>query len=180
MCSGNNSQFETLLTSMEQLATDISDTSSQKAAFAFFSRCVAVWGQPIAAVNGGGAETAQGLPGFEQFIYKQLIPVAFSVLSQPEFNLKDGQVVVVSVSEDCAPSAHLIALQVLGEISNFLQTIVKTRGQEAYEYFVNAFLPAQGWPQPTAVEFTTKLRDQDQKAFRRYFTEFVRASRAPS
>ncbi|EIN04838.1 ARM repeat-containing protein [Punctularia strigosozonata HHB-11173 SS5] len=160
----NNSQLEPLLTSMEQLATDLSDTSSQKAVFTFFSRCVATWGQRTDAVANGSAQDAgQALPGFERFIYEQLVPVAFSILSQPQLNVKDGQVVVV-----------------LGEISNFLQTVMKTRGQEAFDYFVNVFLPAQNWPQPTALEFATKLRDQDQKSFRKYFTEFVRASRAPS
>ena len=68
--------------------------------------------------------------------------------------------------------------QVLQEIANFLQIVAKTRGQEAHDYFVTVFLPSQNWPQPTAVEFTTKMRELDSKAFRKYFTDFVRASRA--
>jgi exportin-T len=78
----------------------------------------------------------------------------------------------------CCTPANAHATQVLQEIANFLQIVCKTRGQEAVDFFVNVFLPAQGWPAPTAVEFTTKLRDLDAKAFRRYFADMVRASRA--
>ena len=58
--------------------------------------------------------------------------------------------------------------------------VAKTRGQEAFDFFVSVSLPSQNWPQPTAVEFATKMRDLDGKAFRKYFTDFVRASRAGS
>ena len=70
--------------------------------------------------------------------------------------------------------------QVLQEIANFLQIVSKTRGPEAFDFFVNSFLPSQNWPQHTALEFATKMRDLDGKAFRKYFTDFVRASRAGS
>lgn len=57
---------------------------------------------------------------------------------------------------------------------------MKVRGQEAYEFFVNVFLPSQNWPPATAVEFASKMRDLDGKAFRKYMTDFVRTSRAES
>ena len=64
------------------------------------------------------------------------------------------------------------------EIANFLHAVSNTRGQEAYDFFISAFLPSQNWPPETAMEFTTKLRDLDSKSFRKYFTEFVRSSRS--
>lgn len=163
----NKGRFENLLESMEQLATDLSDPGSAKAAFTFLGRCVSVWGrrpEEIAANgNGNALAGAQSLPGFERFIYEQLVPLAFKVLSLPNFNIKDGQM-----------------LMVLHEIANFLQTVCKTRGQEAYDFFVNVFLPAQNWPQDMSVDFATKLRDFDGKGFRKYFVDLVRASRAGS
>lgn len=101
--TGNKDRFEPLLTSMEQLAEDLSDPSSQKAAFQFLGRCVAVWGQPPApaaapAGANGAAEPSQGLPGFERFIYDRLVPSAFKVLSSPQFNIKDGQMLTVRAS----------------------------------------------------------------------------------
>lgn len=68
--------------------------------------------------------------------------------------------------------------QVLHEICNFLQLVSKARGQESFDFFASAFLPAQGWPSNAAVEFATKLRDLDSKAFKKYLADFVRASRS--
>lgn len=153
----NKATFEPLLISMSRLAEDISDSSSQKSAFAFLSRCVQVWCQPATAADG----QVQGVPGFERFVYERLVPTAFVVLSSPQFNIKDGQMMVV-----------------LLEIGNFLQIVCKTRGQEAQDFFLSAFLPSQGWPLDTAMEFTGKLRDLDNKAFRKYFADFVRSSRS--
>lgn len=90
--TGNSANFETLLESMLGQAEDASDPSSQKAAFVFFNKCVTSWGKPIVE----GAPDQEGLPGFDRFIYERIVPLAFRVPSSPNFNLKDGQVVVVS------------------------------------------------------------------------------------
>lgn len=74
------------------LAEDTSDPSSQKAAFAFLNKCVTCWGKPIVE----NAPDQEGLPGFDRFIYERIVPLAFRVPSSQNFNLKDGQVVVVS------------------------------------------------------------------------------------
>jgi len=99
--TGNKGGFETLLETMQRLAEDISDPSSQKAAFVFLGRCVPAWGQldnPSSAGNQNGPESQEALPGFEQFIYQRLVPTAFRVPSLPAFNLKDGQMLSVRVS----------------------------------------------------------------------------------
>ncbi|KAJ6619725.1 armadillo-type protein [Mycena sp. CBHHK59/15] len=158
----NRSGFDSLMETMLRIAGDISDPPSEKAAFVFLNRSVITWAQPSSsAPNGNG--TQQGLPGFEQYIYERFVTAAFSVPSLPEFNLKDPGLTPV-----------------LHEIANLLQAIFKTRGTEAYDYFLGVFLPSQGWPGETALEFTSKLRDLDGKAFRKYFTEFVRSSRSES
>ena len=83
---------------MLQLAGDGSDTQSQKAAFAFLSKSLSVWGQPPSdATNGEVVPGSQGVPGFERFVYENVVPTAFAVLSLPDLNIKDGQVLVVSV-----------------------------------------------------------------------------------
>jgi exportin-T len=93
---GNKAGFEPMLESMQNLAENISDPSGERAAFTFLSRCVGVWGQPApaqTALNGNGTH---GLPGFERFVYERLVPGAFGVLSSPQFNLKDPQMLTVS------------------------------------------------------------------------------------
>ncbi|KAF9818874.1 hypothetical protein IEO21_02530 [Rhodonia placenta] len=155
----NKGQLEGLLASMVQLAEDGSDPTSQKTVFTFLGRCVSVWAQPIT----DAASQAQALPGFERFVYERLIPAAFALFSSPQFNIADGQTVMV-----------------VHEICNFFQTVMKTRGQETLDFFISVFLPAQGWPPEAALEFTTKMRDLDAKGFRKYFVDFIRASRAGS
>ncbi|TFY81654.1 hypothetical protein EWM64_g2359 [Hericium alpestre] len=159
----NKDRFEPLLESMMQLASNVSDSSGQRAAFSFLASSVAIWGQSVTAADGDAAARSQGLPGFERFIYDRIVPMAFGVLSSPDLNMKDPQ-----------------TLMVLPEIGGLLHAVGKARGQEAYEFFVSAFLPSQSWPSNTAMEFTTKLRDLDARAFRKYFSEFVRASRSAS
>jgi len=85
---------------MQLVAEDVSDPANQKVAITFFNRCVAVWGQPapdssVVSTNGQRG-TNQSLPGFDRFIYERLIPTAFRVPSLPNFNPKDGQMIVVS------------------------------------------------------------------------------------
>ncbi|KAF7968962.1 hypothetical protein HWV62_28753 [Athelia sp. TMB] len=162
----NNGGFEPLLQSMQSLSQNTTDPNSQKAAFIFLSRCVSVWAQPAAdqsMPNGSATTQSPGLPGFERFVYERLVPAAFGVLSAPGFNLKDPQILAVAT-----------------EIGSFLHTVMSTRGQEAADFFVSAFLPSQGWPAETAMEFTTKLRELDAKGFRKYFSEFVRSSQSQS
>ncbi|TFK40342.1 KapM protein [Crucibulum laeve] len=159
----NSAGLEALIESMQGLAEDMSDPASQKAALTFLSRCVTLWGQPATSGTENSSEQGDGLPGFETFIYQRLVPTAFRVVSSPDFNIKDGQMVVV-----------------LHEIANLLQTICKTRGPEAYNYFISVFLPSQNWPSDTTLDFTTKLRGLDSKNFRKYFTDLIRASRSSS
>ncbi len=91
----NQTQLEALLGSMQAIAEDLGDITSEKAAFQFLGRCVTVWAQPIVPSMANGTSTSQGLPGFERYVYERLVPSAFSVLSSPQFNIKDGQASLV-------------------------------------------------------------------------------------
>lgn len=86
---------------LQGFVEDVSDPASQKVAVIFFSRCVTIWGRPLPgspdAAPNGDHKGNQGLPGFERFIYERLIPTAFRVPSLPNFNPKDGQMMVVSL-----------------------------------------------------------------------------------
>lgn len=84
---------------MQRLAEDVSDPPSQKVAFTFLNRCVSAWGQLPASKD--GQTESSSLPGFDRFIYERLVPTSFRVLSLPEFNPKDGQMMVVSIFPKC-------------------------------------------------------------------------------
>jgi exportin-T len=80
------------------IAGDVSDPQVQRLAFTFLSKSVTVWGSlpDLTPVPNGAALHAPAFPGFERFIYDRVVPLAFRVLSTPEFNIKDGQALVVS------------------------------------------------------------------------------------
>jgi len=78
------------------MAQDFSDNNGQKLAISFLSKAVTVWGQPPGGTNGNEV-ASQPIPGFEGFIYEQLVPLAFKIPSSSDFNPKDGQMMVVSV-----------------------------------------------------------------------------------
>lgn len=171
---GNKGQIEGLLEMMERLVIDLTDPPGQRSALQFLARCVNVWAVPSSNGN------PQPLPGFERFIYERLIPATFRVLSLPEFNTKDGQVMLVGDSLLLETIFRAHPPQVSHEIASFYQTIVKVRGQETLDFFVSAFLPSQGWPQEMALDFVTKLRELDSKTFKKYFTDIVRAAHGGS
>lgn len=89
MLTGNKPQLEGLLEMMERFVVDLADPAGQRSTLQFLARCVNVWAVP--SPNGD----PQPLPGFERFVYERLIPATFRVLSLPEFNTKDGQVMLV-------------------------------------------------------------------------------------
>lgn len=96
---------------MQQLAEDVADPASEKAAVSFLSRCVTVWGQSANNAATGNEEYNESLPGFERFIYERLIPTAFRVPAMPNFNLKDGQMTVVSLATGKVSISLNIVLQ---------------------------------------------------------------------
>ena len=63
------------------------------------------------------------------------------------------------------------------EISALLKSIVNARGGEFREFLVTVFFPSLNWPTDTVDDFTKALFEFDQKNFRKYFVEFVRASK---
>ena len=85
---GNKGQIESLLEMMERLVVDLTDPAGQRSTLQFLARCVNAW-----AVTSPDGD--QPLPGFERFVYERLIPATFRVLSLPEFNTKDGQIMLV-------------------------------------------------------------------------------------
>jgi exportin-T len=99
--AGNQPQLESFLTNVQQFAGDTSDPACQKLALTFLSRCVTAWGQldtPAPATNGKDQThgISDSLPGFDRFIYETIIPLAFRIPSMSNFNIKDGQMLVVS------------------------------------------------------------------------------------
>jgi len=159
----NKPHLESILDFALQAAQDLDDLASAKAAINFLQRCVDAWGGngvAAPAVNGNGIAHHTHVVGFERFIYERVVPLVFQIPSHPSCNPKDGQTLVM-----------------LYELADLLHSVRKVRGQEALDFLVGVYLPANNCPQETAISLATKLRDLDRKAFRKYFVDFVKASR---
>jgi exportin-T len=87
--------LETIL----QMATDTSDPLNEKLALIFVTKFISLFGHATQPANGAGT-AANGViivPGIDQFIYQRVLVVAFQIPFLPDFNLKDGQSIAVSV-----------------------------------------------------------------------------------
>ncbi|WAR26687.1 XPOT-like protein [Mya arenaria] len=73
------SNLEHVLMTIVRGATDMPDPSSQKTCFNILKRLVEAW---------GGEE---GLPGFVDFVYKNIVPACFLAPLKPDFDMRDGQ-----------------------------------------------------------------------------------------
>ncbi|KZV87175.1 ARM repeat-containing protein [Exidia glandulosa HHB12029] len=159
----NSPQLQGILEFSLQTAHDLLEPATARLAVDFLQQCISTWGPPSGIVsNGNGvAHPAPAtMAGFETFIYERLVPLPFEIASLPVCNPSDGQTIVL-----------------LNSLSDLLKTAHKIRGQETLDFLAGVYLPSQNCPAETAMAFATSLRDLDQKAFRKYYIEFVKALR---
>lgn len=134
----NKPRFETWLTSVITLIQDDSDKARQKAAVLLLNRTIPVWasdpsvahgpsvflndhaarngqGKPSKAdagsSNGSSTPTVtEGLPGYKQIVYDQVVPALLAVIMKPSFSLKDGQSQLVSTRRDVRTNDFALTL----------------------------------------------------------------------
>nr|CAG8525315.1 11239_t:CDS:10 [Entrophospora candida] len=166
----NKPNLENILQSVIHYASDTSEISSIKISFNILSRAISLWGicsSPTTTTttanspstsNGTSSRTLESrpLPGFEHFMYEHILRVCFELPMKQSFDVADSQ-----------------SLVVLGEISNIIKTIYTLRGNEFLEYIRNIWLR-----QDLADEFLRALQQLDQKAFKKYFMNFVQRSKS--
>uniref|UniRef100_A0A0B6ZHY5 Exportin-T n=1 Tax=Arion vulgaris TaxID=1028688 RepID=A0A0B6ZHY5_9EUPU len=131
-----------VLMSIIQGAVEIPDPQSQKCCFSTLRKLVELW---------GGKDP---LPGFPEFIYKEIIPACFMAPLKPTFDLSDGQTALV-----------------LGEVSSCMQEIFQQRGQELLIFLRRDFFPSKGVNQENAECYISNLQGNI-KAFRSWSKNF--------
>jgi exportin-T len=154
--------------------------ASQKLALIFLFKFVTTFGTAPsngAAVPAKTNGTTIPVPGIERFIYNRILLACFTIPSLPDFDPKDAMAVIVCTTLSWILLLLLIFVQVLNEVGNLLQGIVKARGEEAVHHIQNIFLPSQNCPPDTAQTLVVNIRDMDNKAFRKYFSEFIKGTR---
>jgi exportin-T len=88
----NLEHLNTILSSFLHFAKDNSDPTTQKMSFGVFLKMVNSWTSTTVT----DSATQQAVPGFDQFVYNELLPITFTVPMSAAFNLADGQSILVS------------------------------------------------------------------------------------
>nr|ODN95651.1 exportin-T [Cryptococcus depauperatus CBS 7855] len=154
----NKAEFENVLTTLLNLTQDYSDGASQRLAFSFFSRSVIAWGTCPEATTKPSQRAQRCLPGYGNFIYQRLLPAAFEVPANSQFNIRGGQLVVQ-------------------EAAVLVRNTVQARGQETIDFLLNDLLPKLQCPPEIANQFINSLTSQQAKDFKKTFMEFIKAMR---
>jgi exportin-T len=89
----NLEHLNTILQTFLHFAKDNSDPTTQKMSFGVFLKMVNSWTTTTAANAPNNQQ--QSVPGFDQFVYNELLPITFTVPMSAAFNLADGQSILV-------------------------------------------------------------------------------------
>ncbi|CDS03104.1 hypothetical protein LRAMOSA00506 [Lichtheimia ramosa] len=145
----NIGYFDTILQTILHFAKDNNDPATQKMAFGVLLKMVTAWG-----ANGA-------TPGFNQFVYNEIVPATFTVPMQATFNLSDGQSTLV-----------------FGELTSIQKMLYEKQGNEFLEYISNVFLPSIQCPPETASSYCQALQQCDARAFKKYFQTFIQEAKS--
>ncbi|CUM64227.1 uncharacterized protein PRCAT00001821001 [Priceomyces carsonii] len=154
----NKKIFPEIIKSLFEYAYDLSETSVSKLAISQLINIVNVFG------NGGKiqdpedkfSENLPAVEGIDAFLMERVIQLSFELpFQRAEFDLKDAQYRLIGQ-----------------EISLLLKTYQQKKGDEYLNYLSN-YLTTMGLSQSLMSEFGTNLVELDQKAFKKYFINFV-------
>ncbi|KAI9202178.1 armadillo-type protein [Polychytrium aggregatum] len=126
-------QMQPMLQSVLAYASNLSDPISAKIALSVLSKTVA----PI--------------PGYSQFIYASIVPILFQLPVSPEFNMQNGDFILIFT-----------------EIATLHKVILATLGLEYVDYLLKVYFVGIQCPDELAREFTMALQKLDIKQFKKY------------
>ncbi|MCJ1394942.1 pre-tRNA nuclear export protein [Xylographa bjoerkii] len=153
--SVNQPAFETVISTIEHFAKDVTDFPTAKLAFSVLTRMVNSWGGPD--IQNGIAQTTQpSLPGFDRFMMERFSPLCWALPSNTAFNPKDAQ-----------------GRQVLGEAAGLQRAIYAKTGQEYLTWLRDVELRGMGMNDATIDEYLNALCTLDAKRFRQFFQALV-------
>ncbi|KAJ3325466.1 pre-tRNA nuclear export protein [Boothiomyces sp. JEL0866] len=167
-CPENISELNSTLSTILACFDSYSDLPAQKLAVSLLTKMIYCWGGLGNTINEQPEEKKKGanlkvrdplkrdpLPGFDAFIYEQIIPTSFSIPMKSGFNLNDGQSVVL-----------------LGELSQLFKTALQVLGVQFLEYLSTTFFPSIACNPTLSNQFITALEQLDKKNFKKYLHTF--------
>ncbi|KAF9114533.1 pre-tRNA nuclear export protein [Mortierella sp. AM989] len=172
----NGQHLSLVLQSVLHYAQDMSDVPVSRMAFGILLKAVNSWGSQgesggantSSTANGDSNTSANGTdgnrpeaPGFYQFMYEHVVRITFEVPMKPNFDLQDGQ-----------------SMLVLGEIAGLQKAMSVKQGDVFLTYLSQVYLPSINCPADLTQEYVQALGGLDVKQFKKYFQAFIQKSRS--
>ncbi|XP_054710680.1 LOW QUALITY PROTEIN: exportin-T-like [Uloborus diversus] len=139
--------LEQILLTVIQGAVDFPDPVAQKTCFSILKKIVDLWG------------SSEGVSGFVDFMYSNIVPACFMAPLKETFDLNDAQTILA-----------------LSESALCLKTVLDKRGEEFITYLKNNYLPTLNMSHEKIEEYCQALRS-DPKAFKNYLRFFFQKAR---
>ncbi|PLW04371.1 hypothetical protein PCASD_26515, partial [Puccinia coronata f. sp. avenae] len=96
------------------------------------------------------------VPGFELFLYHQVVPLCFTIPCKPEFDWSDAE-------------SYLVLTEIIG----ILKMLMTLRGNECVEFLLGNFLPSMSCPPEKAQKLVKEIQETtDSKPSRKALVEF--------
>ncbi|KAH6661404.1 tRNA exportin [Truncatella angustata] len=150
--------FDSLITSILNMATDISSGNlpASRLAFGILSKMAGVWGGPDVANIAANPSAPTGspspaIPGFDQFLLDRFHSVCWEVMRDPQFR----------------PSQDAQSKQVLNEIAGLEQAVYVKTGELFIQHLQNSLFPGLG------IDGNDFLRPMTTSTDRRAFSKYL-------
>lgn len=173
LCAPENiAELNTTLQQILSTLDEISDSSTYKLTFSLLTKMIYCWGGSPSTQrdvevltdtskkglvgNPKGPKTKdhlriRPLEGFNVFIFQHIIPAAMSLPMRTEFNLSDGQSIIV-----------------LTEISILHKTAIATLGKSYCDFLNDKYFPSIQCPSNLAYDFIKAVQDLDKKQHKKF------------
>ncbi|SLM34450.1 trna exportin [Lasallia pustulata] len=164
----NQPTFDTVISTIEHFAKDLSDFPTAKLAFSVLIKLTSTWGGPdivhdVSSKAGNAIPPASSpqptLAGFDRFMMTRFSPLCWTLPMNPNFNPKDAQ-----------------GKQVLGEAAGLQKAIYVKTGHDYMTWLREVELKGMGIDGNTIEEYVGALVTLDAKGFRQFFQTFVQRS----
>ncbi|KAH9449870.1 hypothetical protein MJO29_010704 [Puccinia striiformis f. sp. tritici] len=150
----NQPHLETILkTIIDQLQAKEVLIPDLRFGFGLLKNFSTIWLKPSQLVNGQGPSP---VPGFELFLYHQVVPLCFAIPCKPEFDWSDAE-------------SYLVLTEIIG----ILKMLMTIRGEEFVEFLVGNLFPSMSCPPEKGQTLIKEIKETtDLKPSRKPLVEF--------
>ncbi|GAA5960825.1 hypothetical protein JCM21900_002296 [Sporobolomyces salmonicolor] len=157
----NKAHLQSILQSITHYIATDSLAADQRYGFGVLNKLIQIWVEPYSPSGNATAPAPSPVPGFEQFLYQNVVKLCFEVPMRADFDYSDAQ-----------------SFQVIGEIANLLKLLVQKRGAEFVEFMTTQFFPSIQCPPEASQAFMTALQEApDGKQLKKFLGDWLRTSR---